>query len=118
MRQKEGMINTARRRAPLDSGLRRNDVKGECMQRIQWLLCFLFLLLISSVDAHAQEAQESIALHGTPKYAPGFQHFDYVNPDAPKGGELHLASIGTFDTLNPYTLKGVTADNAGVVFET
>ena len=46
---------------------------------------------------------------GTFKYAPGFDHFDYVNPQAPKGGELRLVAgsrISTFDKYNPYTLKG------------
>ena len=46
---------------------------------------------------------------GTFKYAPGFDHFDYVNPGAPKGGELRLVAgsrISTFDKYNPYTLKG------------
>ena len=43
------------------------------------------------------------------KYAPGFQSFDYVNPDAPKGGELRLVSnqrYSTFDKYNPFTIKG------------
>ena len=43
------------------------------------------------------------------KYAPGFQSFDYVNPDAPKGGELRLVSnlrTSTFDKYNPFTIKG------------
>lgn len=63
-------------------------------------------------------ALPSIALHGAPKYPPGFTHFDYTNPDAPKGGDLHLSAIGTFDTVNPFTLKGVSADGASLVFET
>jgi len=67
---------------------------------------------------HAQEASYGIALHGAPKYPASFTHFDYVNPDAPKGGELRLSSLGTFDTLNPYTLKGIQADGAALVFET
>ncbi len=51
----------------------------------------------------------AIAMHGTPKYPPGFKHFDYVNPDAPKGGTLRLAVQGTFDSFNPFIPKG----NAG-----
>jgi microcin C transport system substrate-binding protein len=80
-------------------------------------LGFVFLLLLP-LSAQAQEAMQGIALRDTPKYKPGFTHFDYVNPDAPKGGELKLAGIGTFDTLNPFTLKGVAADGSGFVFET
>lgn len=55
----------------------------------------------------------------TPKYPADFQHFDYVNPDAPKGGDLVLSGFGAFDSLNPYLLKGIAADGLGVlVFET
>lgn len=50
-----------------------------------------------------------MALHGKPKYPADFKHFDYINPDAPKGGEMHLGEIGTFDTLNPYIIKGNAA---------
>ncbi|MDD5585354.1 MAG: extracellular solute-binding protein [Alphaproteobacteria bacterium] len=81
------------------------------------LLIFFFLLFLS-LPAFAQTAQHGIALHGQPKYAAGFTHFDYANPDAPKGGEVRLASIGTFDNLNPYILKGLPATDAGLVFET
>ncbi len=51
----------------------------------------------------------AIAMHGSPKYPPGFKHFDYVNPNAPKGGDLRLGDDGTFDNFNPYTVKGVPA---------
>ncbi|SMF07513.1 microcin C transport system substrate-binding protein [Tistlia consotensis] len=61
------------------------------------------------IRAHA------IAMHGEPKYGPGFKHFDYVNPDAPKGGEIRLAAEGTFDSFNPYNDKG---NPAGVAYET
>ncbi|MFV1592796.1 extracellular solute-binding protein [Phaeobacter sp. JH20_36] len=43
---------------------------------------------------------------GELKYPEGFEHFDYVNPKAPKGGELSLSAVGTFDSMNPYTRKG------------
>ena len=44
----------------------------------------------------------AIAMHGEPKYGPDFTHFDYVNPDAPKGGTLRLAERGTFDSFNRF----------------
>lgn len=59
------------------------------------------------IQAHA------IAMHGTPKYPAGFSHFDYVNPDAPKGGTLRLAAEGSYDSFNPYIPKGDAA-NPGV----
>ena len=58
------------------------------------------------------------AMHGDPKYGPDFTHFDYVNPDAPKGGELALAAIGTFDTFNGFIIKGTPAAGIGSVYET
>jgi microcin C transport system substrate-binding protein len=69
-------------------------------------------------------AGPALAAHGlawgdTPRYPPGFAHFDYVNPDAPKGGTLNLAGYGSFDKLNPFTLRGLPAAGLGtLMFET
>ncbi|PCJ98635.1 MAG: hypothetical protein COA45_07930 [Zetaproteobacteria bacterium] len=52
------------------------------------------------------EPQHAIALHGTPKYPAGFTHVDYVNPNAPKGGTIRRHVVGTFDSLNPFIVKG------------
>jgi len=87
------------------------------MAKILSSFLFLFLALIG-LPAMAQTAEHGRALHGKPLYPSTFTHVDYVNPDAPKGGTLHLSSLGTFDTLNPFTLKGVAADGTGMVFET
>ena len=67
--------------------------------------------------AAAQEAAHGLSLFGDLKYGSDFLHFDYVNPGAPKGGLLHLATVDTFSTLNPFTLKGVSAAGAGLPFE-
>ena len=66
-----------------------------------------FSAMTSSVMAAPQPA---LSLYGDLKYGPAFDHFDYVNPSAPKGGELKLPGIGSFDNLNPYIIKGETAD--------
>ena len=58
------------------------------------------------------------SMYGDLKYGPEFRHFQYVNPEAPKGGDVKLAAIGTFDTLNPFVLKGVPAVGLGSVFDT
>ncbi|HUY68895.1 MAG TPA: extracellular solute-binding protein [Alphaproteobacteria bacterium] len=82
---------------------------------------FLLFVVLFPFPAHAQEAQYGIALHGAPKYPADFTHFDYVNPDAPKGGTLRMWSMGTFSTLNPFTLLGGGSDGAdglGLTFET
>ncbi len=66
---------------------------------------------IDCAGARAEPPMHAIAMHGEPKYPAGFQHFDYVNPDAPKGGTARLAGLrGTFDSLNVFILKGVPAD--------
>ena len=51
-----------------------------------------------------------IAMHGELKYPPGFSHFDYVNPEAPKGGELKLSVVANgFDSFNPFVIRGISA---------
>jgi microcin C transport system substrate-binding protein len=59
-----------------------------------------------------------LSIYGDLKYPPGFKHFDYVNPDAPKGGAVKLSAVGTFDNLNPYILKGVAAAGVNLTFQT
>lgn len=64
-------------------------------------------------------AEPALALGYTPAYPPGFTHFNYVNPAAPKGGSLVMAAFGSFDSLNPFLLKGLPAVGLGsLVFET
>ncbi len=60
-------------------------------------------------------AAHAFSLYDVPKYPAGFSHFDYLNPDAPKGGDLYLANPGastSFDKFNPFSVKGLAA--AGV----
>lgn len=75
------------------------------------------LLMLLALPAQA-EPRHAIAMHGDPKYPAGFAHFDYVNPDAPKGGSLRRAAQGTFDNLNPFIVKGVEAAGSSLPFET
>jgi microcin C transport system substrate-binding protein len=88
--------------------------------RITAVLAVAAFAVTAAGIATAQEnikPVHAMAMHGTPKYPPGFTHFDYANPDAPKGGEMRLNAIGTFDTLNPFALKGVPAAGLGNLFE-
>jgi microcin C transport system substrate-binding protein len=80
---------------------------------------FLVVLVPALLPA-AERAPSSHALSmfGDLKYGPGFKHFAYVNPAAPKGGHVKLGAIGTFDTLNPWVLRGVKAVGLGLVFDT
>ena len=77
-----------------------------------------FLLAVCAAPAWAAHGY---ALWGDLKYPPGFAHFDYVNPDAPKGGELRMVSnlrYSTFDKYNPFTMKGSAPAYLGdLIFE-
>jgi microcin C transport system substrate-binding protein len=89
------------------------------------LLAFVLLGLAASL-ASAQDAPQAkdapqrhhaVSLIGTPKYPADFKHFDYVNPDAPKGGLVRMADIGSFDSLNPILYKGEAAAGLGLIYE-
>jgi microcin C transport system substrate-binding protein len=64
------------------------------------------------------EWHNGLSLIGTPKYPTGFARFDYVNPDAPKGGRLRLSDVGGFDSLNPVLPKGNAAPGLAFLTET
>ena len=76
-------------------------------------------LLLASAAPLAQDVYvgHGLAMHGDLRYDADFSHFDYVNPDAPKGGEVRQFSIGSFDNLNPFILKGVSAAGIGRISE-
>ena len=59
-----------------------------------------------------------VALYGEPKYSEGFKSFDYVNPEAPKGGVLNEAAYSGFDTVNPFVINGVAAPGIGLTHDT
>ena len=78
-----------------------------------------FLILCSlSLPAYAEEkfgSRFGMAMVGEPKYNADNTHLDYANPEAPKGGDLKQAAIGSFDTLNPYSIKGRAAQGLNLV---
>jgi microcin C transport system substrate-binding protein len=81
---------------------------------INYKLFFIFLFYLP-LNSHAVPA---MGMGYEPKYPASYTNFDYVNPDAPKGGSLTMMGLGTFDSLNPYLLKGISADGLGsLVFE-
>ncbi|MDR3424651.1 MAG: extracellular solute-binding protein [Alphaproteobacteria bacterium] len=71
-------------------------------------LLFAALLLLASPVAQAEtlQPQTALAMTGEALYPPDFDHFAYANPDAPKGGTLKLGATGTFDSLNPFIVRG------------
>lgn len=76
------------------------------------------LLLAGVLDASAAGRHALTLYDEPPKYAAGFSHFDYVNPQAPKGGTLRQAGFGGFDSLNPFINKGVAADEISLIYDT
>ena len=71
-------------------------------------VALLFALSALVPQARAQEPKRhtSLSLLGTAKKAGGFKNFDWVNPDAPKGGRVRMWAMGTFDSFNPYSVQG------------
>ena len=82
-------------------------------------LCVLLTGLAIAL-AHSPAAAEPIRHHALslvdkPRFPADFKHFDWVNPDAPKGGVLRQADIGTFDSLNGYSIQGNAAEGLGLI---
>jgi len=88
-------------------------------------LAGLALLALAALARPALGEQHVITSHGISvfgelKYGPDYPHFDYVNPDAPKGGTMRFVGTGasgTFDSLNPWILKGEPAQGLGLMYD-
>jgi microcin C transport system substrate-binding protein len=73
---------------------------------------------LPEVHATTPSPTWGVSFFGDLKYGPQFTHTAYVNPDAPKGGQVQLEAIGTFDSLNPFLLKGTPAAGIALVYDT
>ncbi|WP_144571254.1 extracellular solute-binding protein [Azomonas agilis] len=79
----------------------------------------MLLISLGSMQKANAAPQHALTLYGEPpKYPENFSHFEYVNPDAPKGGVMRQAGIGSFNTLNPFINKGVAAENIELLYDT
>ncbi|MEX3680938.1 ABC transporter substrate-binding protein, partial [Paraburkholderia sp. BR14320] len=108
-------MTTGSQRVQTPEGLRYSVIHGPL--RAAFAVALLCASLLAAPHAHAAHA---IAQYGEPKYPAGFQHFDYVNPNAPKGGTLVLANpsrLTSFDKFNPFTLRGNAAPGLELMFE-
>ncbi|MGH6735679.1 MAG: extracellular solute-binding protein [Methyloceanibacter sp.] len=85
--------------------------------RVAFAAALTGLFLGPAAAANAATCHHALSLIGEPKYPAGFTHFDYANPDAPKGGMARLADIGGFDSLNPVLYRGEQASGLGLVYE-
>ncbi len=85
------------------------------------MLKYLLITIIISINFQCFadiNKSHAIAMHGEPKYKKDFQHLDYVNPNAYKGEKVVFSTTGSYDTFNPYTLKGTSAAGIGNLYET
>ena len=93
-------------------------VRMTYMKLYAWGFALFTLVICTSLPSFAQEMtatpRHGVAMHGDVKYGPDFAHFDYANPEAPKGGTLKLGTVGSFDSLHPFIIKGSSA--AGLSF--
>jgi microcin C transport system substrate-binding protein len=87
------------------------------LRRVALAICLASFMGLSAVGQEG-EHHHAVSLIGVPKYPADFAHFDYVNPDAPKGGVVRMADIGSFDSLNPVLYKGEPAAGLGLIYET
>lgn len=81
-----------------------------------WLTLSLSVATLCHV--HHAQAAPAMSLGAEPKYPADFTHFGYYNPDAPKGGSIVLRGLGSFDSLNPFILKGINPRGMGLLYET
>jgi microcin C transport system substrate-binding protein len=87
--------------------------------RIHAAVCLtVSLFAVAAAAADATHTGHGIAMYDDLKYGPDFTHFDYVNPNAPKGGEIKHAAIGTFDSFNPFIIKGNPDQASGLIYDT
>ena len=91
--------------------LRRGANAGLVAAALAWMIPH------ATAEDGATGPVHALAMHGTPRYPADFTHLDYVDPSAPKGGTLRLARTGSFDSLNPYIVKGTTPPGRHHVFE-
>ncbi len=80
-------------------------------------LAAIAILLFASGAASADEKRHGHSLMGELKYGPDFKHFEYVNPNAPKGGLLRMWAMGTFDSFNIIPYKGNKAAAVGFLYD-
>src|SRR5436305_7649066 len=98
--------------------LRRPRQRPSRRTRAAYPALFSVLVLVLGTAAIAAAGSHGLSLFGELKYGPDFKNFDYVNPNAPAGGTMKFSAIGTYDTLNPFVVKGVPAAGIGQVFDT
>jgi microcin C transport system substrate-binding protein len=83
----------------------------------RFLLVLSFLAFLGSVFAQEVYKDSAISLNGDIKYPDGFTNFEYVNPDAPKGGTATLSANGSYDSFNSFIAEGVSPAFSGIIYD-
>ncbi len=81
-------------------------------------LIFTFTLIFQLKVQANTNISHAIAMHGEPKYSKNFENVEYINPNSIKGGSIVRSAIGTYDSFNPFILKGTSAAGIGGLYET
>lgn len=94
---------------------------------IKPIYCIIFVSIFASFTSHAYSSSSCIdgyvcsnyisVFNAKPKYGKNFEHLEYISKSAKKGGEIKYSSIGTFDSMNPFILKGVSAAGIGMIYD-
>jgi microcin C transport system substrate-binding protein len=92
------------------AGAYRQDVRARFAALVLSALSF-------GLQAETLNESYAFAQLGEPKYSTDFSHYDYVNPAAPKGGDVRLAAIGTYDNFNRYAPRGVPGERTDALYD-
>lgn len=84
---------------------------------LRWFSFLFFSFAAGSVQAENIKVSYAFAQLGEPKYAADFTHYDYANPNAPKGGNITLSAIGTYDNFNRFALRGYPGAGTGMLYD-
>lgn len=115
-------MNRSRRPRPVAATLARDGRLARAWAATIVLIAALALAAVARADEPVTNPDGTITSHGLSifgelKYPADFKHFDYVNPDAPKGGVHRTWDIGSYDSLTPFTEKGDAPSTAWIVFD-
>jgi microcin C transport system substrate-binding protein len=79
--------------------------------------CFALSTLVAPAPAESDARRHALSLIGKPEFGPDFKHFSWVNPNAPKGGRVRQFAMGSFDSLNPFPVKGSPAVGSTLIYD-
>ncbi len=87
------------------------------MKTILFALVLSLLVVAMPLADQPNYKGHAISMYGDLKYGPDFKHFEYANPNAPKGGTVKMSASGTYDSMNQFILKGVWAYGLGLIYD-